>query len=74
MGGLCVERQTADPVKVRRRGRRETKRASMSGSNLAPPRAIPSPKTVKPDKPLEEFPLTHDPLTGLPIDDEDAPL
>lgn len=41
----------------------------MSTDKLAQPCRAPSPKNSTQDKPLEEFFLTHDPLTGEPIPD-----
>jgi hypothetical protein len=50
----------------------------MSEPNLAPSRVLPSPKAEHDPKPVEEFFITHDPLTGWPIDDprddDNAPL
>lgn len=50
----------------------------MSEVIIARSRVGPSPNPPNADKPLEEFFLTHDPLTGWPIpdprDEEDAPL
>ena len=50
----------------------------MHQDNLAPSRALPSPNACADNKPIEEFFITHDPLTGWPIndprDDEEAPI